>query len=44
MDKIANSNEFKTRLSDFKHNDNATIDINEDKTVPQNTILSFSMP
>ena len=34
MDKIANSNEFKTKLSDFKHKDKADIDNNEERTVP----------
>ena len=42
-ERMANSNALNTKLSDFKHNDNATIDINEDKIVPYNTILSFSM-
>ena len=44
MDKTANSMELKTKLSDFKHNDNAVIEMSEDKIVPYNEILSFSMP
>ena len=31
MDKMANSSAFKAKLSDFKHKDNAIIDISEDK-------------
>ena len=30
-ERMANSNALNTKLSDFKHNDNATIDINADK-------------
>ena len=30
-ERMANSNALNTKLSDFKHNDNATIDINEDQ-------------
>ena len=34
MAKIANSKEFKTKFSDFKHKDNALIDTKDNKTVP----------
>ena len=34
MDKIANSNAFKAKLSDFKHKDKVNIDISEDRIVP----------
>ena len=34
IDRTANSKEVKSRLSDFKHRDNAPIEISEDKTVP----------
>jgi hypothetical protein len=34
MDRIANSKEAKNILSDFKHKDNAPIEMKEEKMVP----------